>query len=101
MPIAPQNLLRALRDEFTPVRDTTGRLLGCIPRVPDSAEMIQASSGQAFELRIAAQVCVCVNLDDPTQHPSTLDGFIPLDDGASLDLATPVRGDDPDLARGV
>jgi len=101
MPIAPQNLLRALSDAFTPVRDTTGRLLGCVPRVPDTAELIRAASGQSFELRIAAQVCVCVNLDDPTQHPSTLDGFIPLDGGANLDLATPVRGDDPDLAQGV
>jgi hypothetical protein len=101
MPVAPQNLLRALRDEFTPVRDTTGRLLGCVPRVPDSAEALRGSNGALYELRIAAQVCVCVSLDDPLQHPSALDGFIPLDD-ANLDLAVPVpRGDDPDLAQGV
>lgn len=100
MPVAPQNLLRALSDDFTPVRDVTGRLLGCVPRVPESAELIQSSTGQSFELRIAAQVCVCVNLDDPTQHPSTLDGFTPLDD-ANFDLAVPVRGDDPDLGQPV
>lgn len=101
MPVAPHNLLRALSDDFTPVRDTTGRLLGCVPKVPDTAELVQSSTGQAFELRIAAQVCVCCNLDDPTQHPSTLDGFIPLDD-ANLDLAIPVaRGDDADLGQPI
>ena len=97
MPIAPQNLLRALRDDFTPVRDIAGRLLGCIPKVPESAEMIQGTNGAHYELRIAAQVCVCVDLDDRNQHPSALDGFIPLDD-ANLDLALPARVDDPDLA---
>jgi hypothetical protein len=101
MPIAPQNFLRALRDEFTPVRDMQSRLLGCIPKVPDTAEAIRGSNGALYELHMAGQVCVRVNLDDPLQHPSALDGFIPLDD-ANLDLAVPVpRGDDPDLAQGV
>lgn len=96
----PNNFLRALSDRFTPVRALDGRLLGCVPRIPDTAEALRGSNGLLYELRISAQVCVCVNIDDPLQSPSALDGFIPLIDGSSVTPAD-ARGDDPDLAIGV
>lgn len=107
MPINTHNMLRALTDPFTPVRDVSGRLIGCVPKVPDTAEVINGSNGTLFELRIAAQVCVCVNTDDPLQSPRYLDGFIPLDAdvGKSADTPRPDGitrdGEDPDLAVGV
>jgi len=94
MPLSPDNYLRCLSDPFTPVRDQTGRLLGCVPRVPDDAYM-----AGPFPLMLAAQACVLVAVDQPGTPPITaLPGFIPLDD-SQADLATPVGEDD--LAVGV
>lgn len=102
MPVMNQTLLRVLNDQFTPVRDTTGRLLGVIPRVADTAEVVFGTNGSAYELRVAAQVCVCVNTDDPTQHPSHIDGFISVDERELMPAPTAVpAGEDPDLARPV
>lgn len=96
------NLLRILTDKFTPVRDTTGRLLGVVPAVRETDEALIGSNGALYQLRIAAQVCVCVNLDDPMQSPQYLNGFIPVDDKALVSSASPSgSGDDPDLAVGV
>lgn len=102
MPLTPHDYLRVLSDAFTPVRDLTGRLLGCVPRVPDNTELLRGTNGAVFELHISAQACVRVNLDDPSQNPHALAGFTPLDD-THVDLAIPVHrgGDDPDIATGV
>lgn len=102
MPIDPHNFLRALSDRFTPVRSLDGTLIGCVPRVHESAQLLTGSNGAAFELRIAAQVCVCINPDDALQSPNYLDGFIPLHD-TTPGSAPPSRadGEDPDLAIGV
>ena len=88
--------LKILTDDFTPVRDTLGRLLGAVPRVPDTADAIRDTAGNVFELRVAAQVCVCVA---DGQSPLGLAGFTPLDT-AQADLATSVTQDD-DLAESV
>lgn len=101
MPIDPHNFLRALSDRFTPVRTLSGALIGCIPRVSETAELITGSNGAAFELRISAQVCVCINPDDALQSPSYLDGFIPLHDSATTTPSSHADGEDPDLAIGV
>lgn len=102
MPVMNQTLLRVLSDAFTPVRALDGRLLGVIPRVADTAEVVFGTNGSAYELRVAAQVCVCVNTEDPTQHPSHIDGFIPADERELMPPASPVpAGEDPDLARPV
>jgi hypothetical protein len=104
VPIPTHNFIRVLSDAFTPVRSTDGQLLGCVPRVSDNAELLRDRRGTVFELRIAAQVCVCVDLRQQT--PESLDGFVCLDD-TNTDLALPVEGtvgvggDDPDLADGV
>lgn len=98
----PHDFLRVLADAFTPVRDTRGRLLGCVPRVTDDATAtLSDAHGNVFELRIAAQVCVCVDLD-AGQSPRFIDGFVALDD-TDTDLAVPAvpAGADPDLAEGV
>lgn len=94
------DFLRCHDDRFTPVRDTQGRLLGCVPRVADNNDHLASPLGERFELRIAAQVCVCVDL--AAQTPTTLDGFIPLGT-EEVDLALPAvpPGEDPDLAVGV
>jgi len=95
----PNSYLRVLLDTFTPVRDTQAHLVGCIPKVPDNSDIITDSQGRIYELRWSMQVCVCIDLEQ--QSPTSLDGFIPLDD-TDTDLAVPVaRGDDPDLAEGV
>lgn len=85
------NFLQCLADDFTPVRDAQGHLLGCIPRVPDNTELVFNSTRAAFELRIAGQVCVCVDIN--IQDPSTLEGFIPYDK-AAVDISIPLTNDD-------
>lgn len=94
----PHDYLRVTGDQFTPVRDQLGKLLGCVPRVPDNAERLANPRGSSFELRIAAQVCVCI--DTTTQTPTDIPNFIPLDSNLPS-LAHAVGGDDPDLAEGV
>lgn len=104
MPLNTHNVLRALSDPFTPVRDMSGRLLGCIPKVPETAELLTGSNGAGFELHLVVQVCVRVNPDDPLQSPRYLDGFIPLDApvaGSVEPTASRADGEDPDLAVGV
>lgn len=103
MPVMNQQLLRVLSDDFTPVRDLTGRLLGVIPKVADTAEAVFGSNGTVYELRVAAQVCVCVNAEDQLQHPSYIDGFIPVDERELLpqSASSLPPGEDPDLARPV
>lgn len=102
MPILNQQLLRVLSDDFTPVRDLTGRLLGVIPKVAETAEAVFGSNGTVYELRIAAQVCVCVNADDALQHPSYIDGFISVDERELMPQSSTLPpGEDPDLARPV
>lgn len=98
-PRAETDFLRCIDDKFTPVRDLTGALIGCVPRVPDNTDAIN-HGGQTFELRIAAQVCVCVDLD--RQTPAVIDGFIPWGNahGDPLDPTVPA-GEDPDIAVGV
>jgi hypothetical protein len=97
-----QQLLRVLSDDFTPVRDISGRLLGVIPRIADNAEIVFGTNGTAYELRVAAQVCVCVNSEDPTQHPSHIDGFIAVDNATLMpQQSTLPPGEDPDLAKPV
>lgn len=95
------NLLKVFNDAFTPVRALDGTLLGVVPKVRDTDEALLGSNGAMFELRIAAQVCVCVNVLDPLQSTHYLDGFIAVD-GAKLQNAPPqIAGDDPDIATGV
>lgn len=94
MALDPTNFLRVLSDAYTPVRDLQGRLLGAVPRVADTAEIVGSPRGEMFELRIASQVCVCVDLTKQT--PKSLDGFIPLDP-SNADLAEPVAGTDADI----
>lgn len=98
MPPLLSNYLSCLADEFTPVRDTLGRLLGCVPRVPDNAQAVPGEDGSRFELGITAQVCVMVNLDE--QQPAVLPGFIPFDN-ASVDLAVPAAPDNTDVGEPV
>jgi hypothetical protein len=90
MSLDPTNYLRIISDAFTPVRDQSGRLLGCIPRVSDDAVF-----AGPFPLMIAAQACAVVALDQPGTPPiTTLPGFVAFDD-RDADLATPVGEDDP------
>lgn len=99
-----EHALRCLSDAFTPVRDLDGALLGAIPKVTDdNAVTVSGTNGQNFELRIALQVCVCV--DVRTQNPSVLPDFLPLD-LKNADIGTPIPGTegadpgaDPDLAQ--
>lgn len=94
MSIDPNNFLRALSDPFTPVRDQTGRLLGCVPLVPDDALM-----AGPFPLMLATQACVLVAVDQPGTPPITaLPGFVAIDD-TQADLAVPVG--EADIAEGV
>lgn len=90
-PLSASDYLRAISDAFTPVRDETGRLLGCVPRVRDDVDAL-SYAGQAFDLRLAAQVCLCVNLG-AGQRPQVLEGFVPLPD-INIDLATPIAEED-------
>jgi hypothetical protein len=69
------NYLRCLSDDMTPVRDATGRLLGAIPRVADTAEAVRGADGTIFELRYSIQTAVCVA---PEQNPASLSGYVPL-----------------------
>lgn len=102
--LSTENILKCLSDEFTPVRDTDARLLGCIPRVQDeTAATITGTNGQNFELRLAVQCCVCVDLN--SHDPAALPDFIPLD-MKNADIAQPLAGSeaadpgaDPDLAQ--
>lgn len=92
--LSPENYLRVNSDAFTPVRDQRGRLLGCVPRVPDDAIM-----AGPFPLMIAAQACVLVALDQPGTPPITaLPGFVAVDD-SDIDIALPVGPED--VAEGV
>lgn len=99
----PTNFLKVFNDSFTPVRALDGTLLGVVPRVRDTDEALLGSNGALFELRIAAQVCVCVNPDDPLQATHYLNGFIPVENVKSRDTSSPSPsdGEDPDLAIGV
>lgn len=85
MPLSPENFLRALHDAFTPVRDETGRLLGCIPKVRDDDIFVGP-----FPLQWCAQVCLTADLHGPNAgEVSSLPGFIPLDD-SQVDLLIPI-----------
>lgn len=97
MALSPDSYLRCLSDPFTPVRNADGRLLGCVPRVPDDAAMYGP-----FPVMLAAQACVAVNLDDMTgRQVAELPGFIPLDD-TQTDLALAAPGtDDADIGEAV
>lgn len=96
------NILRALSDPFMPVRDPQGRLLGCIPKPPDTAEALRGSNGSLYIIGGVLQSCIMADPNDPSLSPRFLDGFIPLD----ADTGTPTApsradGEDPDLAIGV
>lgn len=102
MPDPTDGFLRCTSDPFTEVRDHTGKLLGCVPKVPDNADTIMDSAGRAFPMMIAGRACVYVR---EKASPANLNGFVPLD--ADVDLAMPapgtdgdpLAGEDPDLAR--
>lgn len=100
--ISTHSFLKILGDDYTPVRAQDGTLLGAIPRIPETAETVINSKGVAFELRIAAQVCVCVA---PTQEAASLDGFIGLHDATAAATAAAdtinETGTDPDIGRPV
>lgn len=99
---SPHNLLKVFNDSFTPVRALDGTLLGVVPKVRDTDEALLGSNGAMFELRIAAQVCVCVNVLDPLQSTQYLDGFIPIDRPQQRAYVEPTTdGEDPDIAVGV
>lgn len=92
MALSPENFLRALNDTFTPVRDETGRLLGCVPKVRDDEIMVGP-----FALKWCAQVCVEADLHGPNaSEVSSLPGFVPLDD-SQIDLLIPVAAEEDDL----
>lgn len=104
MPDPTDGFLRCASDPFTEVRDASGVLLGCVPKVPDNLDTIMDSNGRAFPMMIAGRACVYVR---EGASPANLDGFTPLN--ADVDLAMPapgtdgdpITGSDPDLGRGV
>lgn len=105
MPDPIDGFIKCVSDPFTEVRDHLGTLLGCIPKVPDSADTIMDVNGKAFPMMIAGRACVYVREGSTPQH---LAGFVPLN--ADVDLAMPApgtdgdpieAGTDPDLGRGV
>lgn len=97
MPLDPNNFLRCVSDKFTQVRSTDGRLLGCVPLLPDGVEGLRGADGSSFHAQIGAAVMLVCDLT--AQLPSALPGFVPLDD-TDADLGVPVRTD-ADLAEGV
>jgi|SRR5579872_1414205 len=108
--VSPENILKVLNDSFTPVRTIEGDLIGVIPKIPDhdTSPYVTGSTGMNFELRIQAQVCVCV---DPARQPvDTLPGFVAIDTFHTPtkgrkkllpDAPPPDLGKDPDLGREV
>ncbi len=99
MPLDPPAYLKILDDAFTPVRDSAGHLLGCIPKIADGQNFIMAPSGQMFDLGWAIQPCVQCDL--ATQSPEELAGFVGLDD-TDTDLAQPAGElDDADLGEPI
>lgn len=89
--LTSRHFLHVLSDAFTPVRDTSGRLLGCIPRVSATAEAVVGSDGTRMELHHAVQVCVMC--DTARHNPHTLAGFVPVD-ASNTDIAEPAGGAD-------
>lgn len=101
----PSQFIRCMSEAFTEVRDLdTGRLLGCIPIVPESADTVFDAHGKAFPLMLAMRPSVAVRRG---VNPGALDGFVAVD--ASIDLAVPapgtdgdpLPGEDPDIGAGV
>jgi len=93
---SPDAILRCLNDAVTPVRDRSGRLLGCIPRISDDVAIVGP-----FATAWAAQACVVVDLDaEEASQLTALPGFVALDD-AQIDLAIPVGGADADVGEEV
>lgn len=101
----PSQFIRCMSEGFTEVRELeSGRLLGCIPVVPESADTVFDVNGKAFPLMLAMRPSVAVKRGS---NPDSLDGFVAVD--ASIDLAIPapgtdgdpLPGEDPDIGAGV
>lgn len=73
-----EHVLNCLSDPLTPVRSTDGRLLGAVPKIADDHPVpyVTDANGVNFEIRIAAQACVVVDLR--SQVVTNLPGFVPL-----------------------